>query len=116
VVLPMTENHSFDNYPGTLDTGEGISDTPPGNLTRSGAEVTPHRLLTPRPLGSANARVLRLGRCLRRATRRRSSTYLVCFRRAERCQATLLPVISDDCTRKRSRPTSCRRRSTAGHT
>ena len=44
VVILMMENHSFDNYLGTLDRGDGIPDPPPSNLTSSRGTVTPFRL------------------------------------------------------------------------
>ncbi len=44
VVLLMMENHSFDNYLGTLGRGDGLPDPPPGNRTSSGRIVTPFHL------------------------------------------------------------------------
>jgi phospholipase C len=39
IVVLMMENHSFDNYLGTLGRGEGYPATPPVNRTADGAEV-----------------------------------------------------------------------------
>jgi phospholipase C len=47
VVILMMENHSFDNYLGTLGRGEGHPDPPPGNHLTSGRVVTPFRLSSP---------------------------------------------------------------------
>ncbi len=48
VVILMMENHSFDNYLGTLGHGDGLPDSPPGNRSSSGRVVTPFRLSSPR--------------------------------------------------------------------
>jgi phospholipase C len=47
VVLLMMENHSFDNYLGTLGRGDGLADPPLDNRTSSGRVVTPFRLSSP---------------------------------------------------------------------
>src|ERR1700759_877024 len=44
IVVLMMENHSFDNYLGTLGRGDGLSDPPPSNRSASGRVVTPFRL------------------------------------------------------------------------
>ena len=41
----MMENHSFDNYLGTLGRGDGFPDPLPGNVDRDGSLVVAHRLL-----------------------------------------------------------------------
>ncbi|HWE54184.1 MAG TPA: alkaline phosphatase family protein [Acidimicrobiales bacterium] len=46
VVILMMENHSFDNYLGTLGRGDGLADSAPSNLTSTGQKVTPFRLST----------------------------------------------------------------------
>jgi phospholipase C len=43
VVLLMMENHSFDNYLGTLGRGDGLPNPPPVNLRRDGTPVPAHR-------------------------------------------------------------------------
>ncbi|GAC1311307.1 MAG: alkaline phosphatase family protein [Acidimicrobiales bacterium] len=45
IVVLMMENHSFDNYFGTLGRGDGLPDLT-ANLTRSGDAVRAHRLTT----------------------------------------------------------------------
>ena len=42
IVLLMMENHSFDNYLGTLGRGEGFADDPPPNKTSDGRVIPPH--------------------------------------------------------------------------
>jgi phospholipase C len=52
IVLLMMENHSFDNYLGTLGRGDGFPSPPPENVDRHGSLVRPHRLLaTEQPEG-----------------------------------------------------------------
>ncbi|HET6875816.1 MAG TPA: alkaline phosphatase family protein [Acidimicrobiales bacterium] len=48
VVVLMMENHSFDNYLGTLGRGDGLPDPPPANHTASGRAVTPFGLSSPK--------------------------------------------------------------------
>jgi phospholipase C len=48
VVLLMMENHSFDNYLGTLGRGDGLPEPRPGNRNSSGQVVTPFHLSSPR--------------------------------------------------------------------
>ena len=43
VVILMMENHSFDNYFGTLGHGDGLPDPPPTNPSLSGRVVAPFR-------------------------------------------------------------------------
>jgi phospholipase C len=47
IVLLMMENHSFDNYLGTLRHGDGLPDPPPSNRTLAGDAVTAFRLASP---------------------------------------------------------------------
>ena len=42
VVLLMMENHSFDNYFGTLGRGEGFPGDPPANQASDGRDVPVH--------------------------------------------------------------------------
>ena len=44
VVILMMENHSFDNYLGTLGRGDDLPVPPPGSKTLSGRVITPFRL------------------------------------------------------------------------
>ncbi len=46
IVLLMMENHSFDNYLGTLGRGDGLPDRPPTNNTAGGKRVSAHRFAT----------------------------------------------------------------------
>jgi phospholipase C len=47
IVILMMENHSYDNYLGTLERGEGLSAAPPAaNRASDGRVVEPHRLPT----------------------------------------------------------------------
>lgn len=46
IVLLMMENHSFDNYLGTLGRGDGLPDPPPTNSTGAGRPVPTYRFAT----------------------------------------------------------------------
>ncbi|HET9059126.1 MAG TPA: alkaline phosphatase family protein [Acidimicrobiales bacterium] len=48
VVVLMMENHSYDNYLGTLGRGDGLPDPGPVNLAQDGRPVTSHRMPSPR--------------------------------------------------------------------
>jgi phospholipase C len=43
----MMENHSFDNYLGTLGKGDGLPDPRPGNVTMGGDVIAALRLASP---------------------------------------------------------------------
>ncbi len=47
VVILMMENHSFDNYLGTLGRGDGLPDPRPANRASSGQVISPFRLSSP---------------------------------------------------------------------
>ena len=46
IVLLMMENHSFDNYLGTLGRGDGIPDDPPANHATDGRQAPVHHFST----------------------------------------------------------------------
>ncbi|MBV9163530.1 MAG: hypothetical protein JO281_18715 [Pseudonocardiales bacterium] len=46
IVVLMMENHSFDNYLGTLGRGDGLPDPPPVNRRRDGTPVPAHHFPT----------------------------------------------------------------------
>jgi phospholipase C len=46
IVLLMMENHSFDNYLGTLGRGDGLPDPPPVNRCHDGTPVPAHHFAT----------------------------------------------------------------------
>lgn len=46
IVLLMMENHSFDNYLGTLGRGDGLPNPPPVNYRRDGTPVPAHHFAT----------------------------------------------------------------------
>ena len=46
IVVLMMENHSFDNYLGTLGRGDGLPDPPPVNRGADGSEVAAHHFST----------------------------------------------------------------------
>jgi phospholipase C len=46
IVLLMMENHSFDNYFGTLGRGDGLPNPPPVNRRRDGTPVPSHHFAT----------------------------------------------------------------------